>query len=163
MSSITESSSSRTVAKKLSESSSRISVIVAVHASFFEGIILFPSNALMSVDLPELIVAITLIGNTALFILLKALSNLGSLKSSIGPSCSSLNTFTIFSLIKSSFFASEKDNLSFFITPFSLAVLKTSSKSSQSSSMPWKVISKSTVFNSSISILGKSPIHSCNL
>ena len=71
------------MAQNVSSSLSSISVIVAVQASFFEGINFLPSRALISVDFPELIVAITFIGKTELLILSNALTSFGSLKSSI--------------------------------------------------------------------------------
>ena len=98
---------------------SNISVIVAVQASFLDGISFFPNKAFINVDFPELIVAITLIGNTE--ILANALINLGSLKSSTGPSCKSLKTDTILSLISSSDLPSENCNLMFLTFPSCLA------------------------------------------
>ena len=137
--------------------------MVAVQASFFDGISFLPSNAFINVDFPELIVATTLIGNIELLILLNALINLGSLKSSTGPSCKSLKTDTILSLISSSDLPSENCSLRFLIFPSCLACVNASSKSSQSNGIPWNSISKSTVFNSSTSISGNFPTHSCNL
>ena len=119
-----------TTAVNWSLSLSKISVIVAVHASFLDGINLFPNNELINVDFPELIVAITLIGNIVLFTFSNALINLGSLKSSTGPFCKSLNISSIFTLISSSDLPSIKFIFKLLIIPFFFAWLNESSKSS---------------------------------
>ena len=101
-----------------------------MHASFLDGINLFPNNELINVDFPELIVAITLIGNIVLFTFSNALINLGSLKSSTGPFCKSLNISSIFTLISSSDLPSIKFIFKLLIIPFFFAWLNESSKSS---------------------------------